>query len=259
MKMPGSGWSMETKERLLAIGSPLALLVLWQILSWLKVLDARFIPSPLTIFEGGIALIRSGELWTHLSASLWRLAGGFLLGTIPGILLGLVMGLSRYVRAALDPIVAATYPIPKIAILPLVMLYLGIGEASKIAIIAIAVVYLVLINTMVGVMTIEAIYFDVAKSYNAPWRKLFTRVIIPGALPLIFAGLRLSLGVSLIVIVSAEFVAAKAGIGYLIWSSWETLLIENMFVGIIVITVLGVVSTFLLKELERVLIPWRRT
>jgi len=253
-----SSWSIETKERLLAIGSPVALLVLWQILSWLKVLDARFIPSPLTIFEGGIVLIRSGELWTHLSVSLWRLAAGFVVGAVPGIALGLIMGLSRYVRAALDPIVAATFPIPKIAILPLIMLYLGIGEASKIAIIAIAVIYLVLINTMVGVMTIEAIYFDVAKSYNAPWRKLFTRVIIPGAAPMIFAGLRLSLGVSLIVIVSAEFVAAKAGIGYLIWSSWETLVIENMFVGIIVITVLGVVSTFLLKELERFLMPWSR-
>jgi NitT/TauT family transport system permease protein len=252
------GLGIETKERLLAIGAPVALLVVWQGMSWLGVLDARFIPSPLTIFEGALVLIRSGELWTHLSASLLRLAAGFVLGALPGIALGLVMGLSRYVRAALDPLVAATYPVPKIAILPLVMLYFGIGEASKIVMIAIAVVYLVLINTMVGVMTIDAIYFDVAKSYNAPWGKLFTRVIIPGALPLIFAGLRLSLGVSLIVIVSAEFVAAKAGIGYLIWSSWETLVIENMFVGIIVITVLGVLGTFLLKELERVLIPWRR-
>lgn len=252
------GWSIEAKERMLAIASPVALLVVWQVLSWFKVLDARFIPSPITIFESGIVLIRSGELWTHLSASLWRLVAGFLLGTIPGIAIGLLMGLSRYVRAALDPIVNATYPIPKIAILPLIMLYFGIGEASKIVIIAIAVVYLVLINTMVGVMTIEAIYFDVAKNFNAPWRKLFTRVIIPGSLPMIFAGLRLSLGVSLIVIVSAEFVAAKAGIGYLIWSSWETLVIENMFVGIIVITVLGVVSNFLLKEVERVMIPWRK-
>jgi ABC-type nitrate/sulfonate/bicarbonate transport system permease component len=250
--------SIEARERIIAIASPLALLVLWQLLSWAKVLDARFVPSPLTIFEGAVVLIRSGELWTHLSASLLRLAAGFILGTIPGIAVGLLMGLSRYVRAGLDPIVAATYPVPKIAILPLIMLYFGIGEASKIVIVAIAVVYLVLINTMVGVMTIDPIYFDVAKNYNAPWRKLFTRVIIPGALPLIFAGLRLSLGVSLIVIVSAEFIAAKSGIGYLIWSSWETLLIENMFVGIIVITVLGVVSTFLLKELERALIPWRK-
>jgi ABC-type nitrate/sulfonate/bicarbonate transport system permease component len=250
--------SIEARERIIAIVSPLALLVLWQLLSWAKVLDARFVPSPLTIFEGAVVLIRSGELWTHLSVSLLRLAAGFVLGTIPGIAVGLLMGLSRYVRAGLDPIVAATYPVPKIAILPLIMLYFGIGEASKIVIIAVAVVYLVLINTMVGVMTIDPIYFDVAKNYNAPWRKLFTRVIIPGALPLIFAGLRLSLGVSLIVIVSAEFIAAKSGIGYLIWSSWETLLIENMFVGIIVITVLGAVSTFVLKELERALIPWRK-
>jgi NitT/TauT family transport system permease protein len=258
MEQVRTGLSVETKERLIAIGSPAALLLVWQLLSWLGMIDARFIPSPLTIFEGGVVLIRSGELWTHLSVSLVRLAAGFVLGTIPGIVLGLLMGLSRYVRAALDPLVAATYPVPKIAILPLIMLYFGIGETSKIVMIAIAVVYLVLINTMVGVMTIDTIYFDVAKNYNAPWRKLFTRVIIPGALPLIFAGLRLSLGVSLIVIVSAEFVAAKAGIGYLIWSSWETLVIENMFVGIIVITVLGVLTTFLLKEIERVLIPWRR-
>jgi NitT/TauT family transport system permease protein len=252
------GLSAETKERLLAIVSPVALLVVWQAMSWLEVLDARFVPSPITISESGWELIRTGELWEHLGVSLWRLGAGFVVGTLPGIAIGLVMGLSRYVRAGLDPIVAATYPVPKIAILPLIMLFFGIGETSKVVIIAIAVVYLVLINTMVGVMTIDPVYFDVAKNFNAPWRKLFTRVIIPGALPLIFAGLRLSLGVSLIVIVSAEFVAAKSGIGYLIWSSWETLVIERMFVGIIVITVLGVVSTFLLKELERVLVPWRK-
>jgi hypothetical protein len=118
------------------------------------------------------------------------------------------------VRAALDPIVAATFPIPKIALLPLIMLAFGIGEGSKITIVAIAVIYLVLINTMIGVLTIDRIYFDVAKNFGAPWPKLFARVIIPGALPLIFSGLRLSMGVSLIVIVSAEFVAAKSGIGY---------------------------------------------
>ena len=111
---------------------------------------------------------------------------------------------------------------------------------------------------MLGVMTLEAIYFDVARNFGAPWLKLFTRVIIPGALPHIFTGLRLALGVSLIVIVGAEFVAAQSGIGYLIWTSWESLMIEKMFVGIIVITVLGVASTFALKELERLCIPWRK-
>jgi len=249
---------VETQERLLAIVSPLALLAVWQLMSWMKMLDTRFIPSPVTIGEGAYKLVESGELWVHLGVSLWRLLMGFIVAALPGILIGLIMGLSRWARAVLDPIVAATFPIPKIAILPLIMLFLGIGESSKIAIVAIAVIYLVLINTMVGVMTIDPVYFDVAKNYGAPWHKLFTRVIIPGALPLIFAGLRLGLGVSLIVIVAAEFVAAKSGIGYLIWTSWETLIIENMFVGIIVITVLGVVTTFILREIERALIPWRK-
>ena len=108
-----------TQERLLAIVSPLALLVLWQVLSWARVLDARFIPSPLTISEGAWALFRSGDLWLHLRASLIRLLAGFVLGAVPGIALGLLMGLSRLARAALDPLVAATYPVPKIAHDPL--------------------------------------------------------------------------------------------------------------------------------------------
>jgi len=252
------GLSVAAQERLLAVGSPILLLFVWEVLVRTQALDARFVPAPTTIFAAAWQMTLSGELWEHLKASLVRLVAGFLIGALPGVALGLVMGLNRYVRAALDPIVAATYPIPKIAILPLVMLALGIGEASKIAIVAIAVIYLALINTMLGVMTLDRIYFEVARNYGAPWLKLFTRVIIPGTLPHIFTGLRLSLGVSLIVIVSAEFVAAKSGIGYLIWTSWESLVIEKMFVGIIVITVLGVVFTFALKELERVMIPWRR-
>jgi NitT/TauT family transport system permease protein len=254
----GRRLSDAAQERLLAVGSPIALLVIWEVLVWAKAVDARFVPAPSTIFVAGWEMIRSGELWEHVGASLVRLVAGFFVGVVPGIALGLLMGLNRYVRAALDPLVAATYPIPKIAILPLLMLAFGIGEASKIAIIAIAVIYLALINTMLGVMTLDRIYFEVARNYGAPWRKLFTRVIIPGALPHIFAGLRLALGVSLIVIVGAEFVAAKSGIGFLIWTSWESLLIEKMFVGIIVITVLGVAFTAALKEVERLCIPWRK-
>jgi len=250
--------SHDAQERMLAVLSPIALLLLWQLFSSVNFFDARYVPSPIAIFKAGWALTQSGELWLHLKASTLRLVAGFVLGAIPGIAIGLVMGLNRLVRAALDPIIAATYPIPKIALLPLIMIAFGIGEGSKIVIVAIAVIFLVLINTMMGVLTIDRIYFDVAKNFGAPWPKLFSRVIIPGALPLIFSGLRLSMGVSLIVIVSAEFVAAKSGIGYLIWTSWSMLIIENMFVGIVVITVLGVVSTFLLKELERLCIPWRQ-
>jgi NitT/TauT family transport system permease protein len=246
------------QERLIAILSPVAALVVWQVLSDANVINHRYMPSPLHIVEAAGGLMASGELWKDVWASLYRLSIGFVLGAVPGILIGIVMGLSRHLRAALEPLIAAIYPVPKIAVLPLLMLVFGIGDGSKVAVVAISVVLLTIINTVAGVMNIERIYFDVARNYNAPWHRLFLRVIIPGALPTIFAGLKISLGFSLIVLVSAEFVASKAGIGFLIWSSWETLLVERMFVGIIVITILGVISSFLLREFERYLIPWRR-
>jgi ABC-type nitrate/sulfonate/bicarbonate transport system permease component len=249
---------MEAKERLLSVISPVALLVLWQLLSWAGALDPRFVPSPIGIGLAAYGLILDGELFHHVWISLLRVGAGFLVGAVPGIAIGLAMGISRWARAAIDPVVAALFPIPKISLLPLIMLYLGIGEASKVALVALAVIFLVLINAMAGVLAIDPIYFDVAKNYGASRRKLWTRIVIPGALPMIFVGMRLGIGVAFIVIVAAEFVAARSGIGYLIWTSWEVMRIENMFVGIIVITILGVLSTFLLRELERVVIPWRK-
>lgn len=249
--------TQSAQERVIAVVSPIGVLVIWQILSDAGLLDARYVPSPLRIVEAAVTLSSSGELWRDIGVSLYRLGIGFALGAVPGVVIGIVMGVNRYVRAALDPIVAAAYPIPKIAVLPLLMLVFGLGDGSKIAVVAFSVLLLTVINTVVGVRGIDRVYFDVARNYNTPWRKLFWRVIIPGALPTIFAGLRLSLGMSLIVLVGAEFVASQAGIGFLIWSSWETLVVENMFVGIIVITILGVGSAFLLRECERYLMPWQ--
>ena len=245
------------KERALTILSPLAALLIWQLASDAGLINQRYVPSPLSIAKAGVALAASGQLEKDIYATLRRLAVGFLVGAVPGVLLGIVMGLNRWVRAVLDPLVAALYPIPKIAVLPLLMLLFGLGDTSRAAVVAISVLFLTIINTTVGVMQLDRIYFDVARNYGTPWPRLFLRVILPGTLPTVFAGLRISLGVSLVVLVSAEFVAGRSGVGYLIWSSWETLMVENMFVGIIVVTILGVLSTFLLHELERRLIPWR--
>lgn len=249
--------SAAAQERLVAILSPLAALALWQVAADAGWLDTRYVPSPASILLAGWAMALSGELWAHTGATLWRLAAGFVLGAVPGILIGMLMGLNRYVRAALDPLVAATYPIPKIAVLPLLMLVFGIGDGSKIAVVAVSVLLLTAINTMTGVRQIERVHFDVARNFRSPTIKLFTRVILPGALPTIFAGLRIALGVALVVLVGSEFVASRSGLGTLIWQSWETLVVENMFVGIIVITILGVLSTQVLKECERYCVPWR--
>ncbi len=246
------------QERALTILSPVAALIVWQLASNAGLVNQRYVPSPLSIAVAGWDLALSGELAQHIGASLRRLVVGFVLGAVPGVFIGMVMGLNRWVRAALDPLVAALYPIPKIALLPLLMLVFGLGDGSKVVVVAMSVLFLTIINITVGVLQLDKIYFDVARNYGTPWPKLFRRVILPGALPTILAGLRISLGVSLVVLVGAEFVASQSGIGYLIWSSWQTLMVEQMFVGIIVITILGVLSTLFLHECERLLVPWRR-
>jgi NitT/TauT family transport system permease protein len=243
-------------ERVYSALSFVAFLVLWEVLARTGILDSRFFPEPSRIFAAGWKLIKTGELWGHLSISCVRILIGFFLGAIPGVVLGLIMGMSRPVRIILDPIIAATFPLPKIALLPLVMLILGIGELSKVAIIAIACFFPVLINSINGVRGIPPILFEAGKNYGADRVRMFLNVTLPGSLPSIFTGLRLGLGIALIVIVAAEFLAAQEGIGYLIWVSWQTLLTENMFVGFIVIAILGILTTEGLQKLEKYLMPW---
>ncbi len=273
---------IETRDRLLSIGFPLLLLALWELVVRVGWLDARFFPAPTTVLAALVNLTAKGDLmgklwllpgliaqgdWSgaqrvivegHMWVSLYRIFAGFLLGAVPGIVLGVAMGMSRSVRVALDPVISAVYVLPKIAILPLVMLIFGIGEESKIVIVAVSSFFLVLINTTVGVRDIEPIFFEAAHNYGANQWQLFWHVIIPGALPVIFAGLRLSLGTALIVIIAAEFVAAQYGLGYLIWFSWQTLLTENMFAGLVVVMILGALFTGGLQALERWLMPWQR-
>jgi len=242
--------------RLLSLLSPLVFLLAWEITVQTGLLDRRFFPPPSLVLVVLGRMAVSGELWNHLSISLQRIVLGFILGSIPGILIGLAMGWSRGIRAFLDPIVAATYPLPKISILPLLLLIFGLGEASKVAVVAIAGFFLVLISTTHGVMHIDPVLIQAARNYGAGGGRLFTKVIIPASLPSIFTGLRLSLGVSLLIIVAAEFVAANRGIGYLIWISWSTLSVTKMYAGLVTIALLGLIFTIGLERLGRFLMPW---
>jgi NitT/TauT family transport system permease protein len=260
---PSRVFTRGNAERLVSVLSPLILLAIWQVAAMAGRVDTRFFPAPSTIFQALGQMLQpsqqfpNGELWTHLSISLTRIAIGFLIGAVPGVIVGLAMGLQPFVRAIIQPLIDATFPIPKIAVLPLFIMIFGIGEESKYAIIAVAVIYLVLINTAAGVRNIEKIYLDVGKNYHATPLMMFRDVALPGALPLILTGLKLGMGVALLVIVSAEFVGAKSGIGYLIWTSWQVFQVEKMYVGLLVSALLGFGSALLLTWLERVLIPWK--
>ena len=250
--------SRRATDIVLSLSSPFLLLLLWEALSRTHILDTRFFPAPSSIVTTFWTFASSGELWMHLQASLLRIAVGFAMGAIPAVLLGLFLGLSRVARVIVNPIIYALYPIPKVAILPLVMLIFGLGELSKYVVIAIAVFFLVVVNTTAGVLLIDSIYFDVARNFNASRRDFYLKVVLPGALPSIFTGLKLAMGVALIVLITAEFVGARSGIGVVIFESWQVFAIERLFVGLVVISFLGYALALLLDEIERFFVPWRR-
>lgn len=241
----------------IAIISPIMLLAAWQVAVMVGIFDYRFVPAPLQIVDTFGALISSGELFRHILISLGRVAGGFALGVGFGVLVGLTMGIFRPVRAALTPVIAALFPIPKLAILPIIILAFGIGEVSKIIVIAIGVFFISVINTVSGVINIEKIYLDVADNLGVRGRNFYRHVAIPGALPAIVTGGKVSMGVALLLIVAAEFVGASSGIGYLIWSSWQNFSIDRMFVGLVTLAAIGYIFTMGLEFLETRILPWK--
>jgi ABC-type nitrate/sulfonate/bicarbonate transport system permease component len=250
--------SLRTRERILGIASPILLLAVWEIAAQLHFIDTRFFPAPSSVIAKLIEMLRSGELITNTLVSLRRLALGTLIGGAPALILGIAMGLNRWMRAAFDPIVAATYPIPKSAILPLALLIFGLGEGSKIFMVAIGVFFPVVINATTGVLEINRIYLDVGRNYKASRWDTFWTIALPGALPVIMTGFKLGIGIGLILIAIAEMIGAKSGLGYMIWTAWETFSVEQMYVGLFTIAIIGFVLTFLLNELERLIIPWKR-
>lgn len=244
--------------RTLSVLSPLTLLFVWEFLARFQIIDIRLFSSPSSIIQTFFPLLFSGELLYNTAISVQRVIWGFLAGSIPGILIGMSMGLSPLVRSAIEPMIAATYPIPKLAIMPLILLVFGLGETSKIFTIAIGVFYLVVINTMAGVLNIDRIYLDVAKNFGASRKDFYLTVAFPGALPMIFAGLKLGMGMALILIVAAELSAAKAGVGWMIWRSYDMFDIEQMFVALMTLSALGYIFSIALDILERWVLPWKQ-
>lgn len=249
--------SGSARDRLLQIGSPIGLLLLWELITKSGLVNTKFFPAPTDIIGSFVNLAASGLLWLDLKASLYRIVAGFLLGAVPGLIIGLAMGLFPLVRAILDPVVAATYPIPKLALLPLFMLIFGIGNEEMILVIASGAVFLVLINTVAGVVELDRIYWDVAKNLGAKWKDYFLTVAFPGALPLIFTGLKLAVGMAVLLIVAAESDGANHGVGFLIWRSYDIYDIRQMYVAFVLLSLIGYIFTVIINEIERWVVKWK--
>ena len=254
-----TGWSLSRRgrDRVLSFASPLALLIVWELAGHFGLIDTRFFPQPSSILSVLADMMRSGELATHTFISLERLAWGTIIGGLPALVLGIAMGLNRVVRAVVDPLIAATYPIPKSAILPLALLIFGLGEGSKIFMVAIGVFFPVVINATTGVLEINRIYLDVGRNYQANRWNTFWTIALPGALPVIMTGFKLGIGIGLVLIAIAEMIGAKSGLGFLIWSAWSTFAVEQMYAGLFMIALIGFLLTLALNELERIIVPWK--
>lgn len=218
--------------------------------------SALYFPPPSRIAAALVTLAASGALAGHLAATLGRVGAGFLLGALPALGLGLIAGWLPRVRTVVDPFVAALHPVPKIAFLPLLMLLVGVGELSRLVIVALGAFFPVLINAMAGVRQIGPIPFEVAQTCGAgPWLT-FRRIVLPGSLPAVLAGVRLGLNRALLLAITAELIGARQGLGVMIWLARETFRTEELYGALFVIAALGIVLNASLRRARRHAGPW---
>jgi NitT/TauT family transport system permease protein len=205
-----------------------------------------------------VQLAASGELGRHILVSLDEFIVGFAVAAVFGIALGIAIATSDTVRDVVDPWVSAVYATPTVALAPMFIFIFGIDLASKMAVVFLLAVFPVVINTATGIRSTDKVYIEAARSFSANRWQIFTKVLIPSALPFIVAGLRLGIGRGLVGVVVGEFIGARAGLGYMIFRSSQGFEIDAMWAGVFLLAGTGVLSVIVLQKVERRMAPWRR-
>lgn len=229
---------------------PLAAVAAWEISARIGEVPS-YLVAPSVILATTWEMLASGELWQHTQASLWRALGGYAIGGAAGVAMGLLAGIARAVERFYDPIVSLTYPVPKIVVLPILIAWLGAGDASKIAIITAAVFYPTFINALYGAKGVNRLYVWSARNMGAGPLRVFAKVILPAALPQVLAGLRIGLALAFIVMVACEMQNSRNGLGHLIITAEDSLRFDLMYASIIAIAVIGFAGDRLLLALRR--------
>lgn len=238
---------------------PVIILIIWQVLSDQGVIRSTLLPSPSTIGATVLDLIRTGQLEKNMAISLWRVLQGFVIGAGLGLLLGLVLGLSNWLKRSLSVLTEFLRPIPTIAWVPVLILWMGIDESSKITVIAIGSFWPVFLNTLQGVRQTHVHYLEVARVLEKSRWILLTQVVLPSALPSIFTGLRIGMGIAWASVVGAELIAASSGIGYMILYAREVSQPDVMLAGVAAIGLTGLLIDIILQRIESHLLQWNRT
>ena len=233
------------------------LLALWEGAVRSGLVSELFLPAPSSVATALWGLIQDGTLWQNLRASLFRLGVGWVLGTVAGIAAGFVIGLSSISRAGGIPVISAIYPIPKIALLPLFILWLGIGETSKVTVVALGVFFPTCIATFGAIDNVPRGIIRMAQSFDVPPLAILRKVVLPAALPGILSAFRITASVALLLLVAAEMIGAQFGIGAYVLSQGQLMQTDDLLAGVCVISVMGLLIGGGLSWLEKRLLTWR--
>ena len=235
----------------------IGLVALWQAASSAGWVDTTFLSPPASIGRALYHLAVSGELWKHLGASLQRLAIGWSVGTVCGVLVGFAVGLLSWARSPGTAIVSALFPIPKIALVPLFIIWFGIGEGSKIATLSFGVFFPTVLATRGGVDGVARNLVRMGQSFGLSRWAVLRRIVLPGALPAILGAFRVTASIAIILLVAAEMIGAEQGIGAFVLQAGNLYDIDNLMAGLVVLSVLGLLVAALISRLERALLGWR--
>jgi ABC-type nitrate/sulfonate/bicarbonate transport system permease component len=239
------------------VATLLGLVALWQLGDSLGLIPTLFLPSPANIAVALYRLWISGELWKHLEASLARLAVGWSVGTVFGIGLGVAVGLSSLLRSPGMAVVSALFPIPKIALVPLFIIWFGIGEGSKIATLSFGVFFPTVIATAGGVDNVPRSLIRMAQSFGLSRSAIVRKVVLPAALPAILSGFRVTSSIAIVLLVAAEMIGAERGIGAFVLSAGNLYDTDNLLAGIVVLSLLGLTVSAMIGLAEKLLLAWR--
>jgi NitT/TauT family transport system permease protein len=232
-------------------------LILWEFAPRLGLVEPAFLPPLTEVLGKGVELIKNGQLASHVQASLSRSLLGFGLAIVYAVPLGLAIGWYRPFASVVSPLLEAMRNTAALALLPVFILLLGIGEASKIALVIYSCSFPILLNTIAGVRNVDPLLIKSARTMGLSPLQLFRKVILPASVPTVFVGIRLAGAYSLLVLVAAEMIGAKAGLGYLIIYAQYNFQIPNMYVGILSLTIIGLCFNQLLQQIEKHFTRWK--
>lgn len=235
----------------------IVIIACWEAASQLRWLPALFMPAPSEVVKALQALMVDGKLVVHVVASLKRIVSGWILGSIAGVTLGFMMGIFVLARSVGLPVISALFPIPKIALLPLFILWFGIGEPSKVATIALGVFFPTVVSAFSAVDNVPRNLIRMAQSFGLSTRMIVFKVILPGAMPGILAGFRISSSIALILVVAAEMIGADTGIGAFVLAAGNLMQIDQLIAGVVLLSLIGLGVSALLSFIEKTVLRWR--